>query len=757
MCRHVFSLLFHIKETTDEKLDSIFQEIQKIKQCITREFLDNKTTGQLKSISKDLGQIETHTSSQGNVYDCTENRSSIPTVDVLECGSTGTSLVSNDKCGMEFKRKRAVDNRNEDKKRSKSQECTQMEKSNTLASDQLETKDKENHQSESTVEGLHFTQMATGSGLHSSCLGGKTESEYPDLNLTVDENGWRAVHFAAQKENIHFLKVLAEESIPVTETTKDNATILHIACENAQYEMCQHILSQYPDMLKVVETKGWNAAHFASQGGDVCILQLLEEEGLSVTETTKDNLTILHIACLYTQIEMCQYILSQYPYLLKALDTKGRNAAHFAAQGGDVRILQLLAEAGLPATETTKDNLTILQTACGNAQYEMCQHILLRYPDMLKVVATKGWNAAHFAAQGGDIRILQLLAEAGLPATETTKDNLTILQIACGNAQYEMCQHILLQYPDMLKVVEPKGGSVAYFAAQGGDVRILQLLAEAGLSVFETRKDNWTILHSACLNAQYKMCQYILSQYPYMLEVVDTDGWNAAHYAAKGGDVRILQILVEEGLSLNETTKDNLTMLHIACLTTQHKMCQYILSKYPNMLKAVDINGFNAAHHAAQGGDVRILQLLAEAGLTVTETTKDNRTILHIACLNAQYKICQYILSQYPNMLKAVDTYGWNAAHFAAEGGDANILQLLLEEGLPATETTRDNLTILHIACRNAQYEICQLILSQYPNMLNDVDTTGKKATHYASQGGDVRILQLLTKKQVHLIASNDK
>ncbi|XP_062567855.1 ankyrin-3-like [Saccostrea cucullata] len=613
-------------------------------------------------------------------------------------------------------------------------------------------------------KGVPVTETTYGNStiLHIACCNAKYEmceyilSQYPDILNAVNTRGWNAAHYAAQGGDIRILQLLSDKGVPLTGATYDNKTILHIACRHAKYAMCQHILSQYPDILNVVDTYGWNAAHFAAQGGDIRILQLLSDKGVPNIETTYDNSTILHIACMFAKYEMCQHILSKSPELQNLLNTRGWNAAHCAAQGGDIRILQLLSDKGVPLTGATYDNKTILHIACRHAKYAMCQHILSKYPDILNVVDTYGWNAAHFAAQGGDIRILQLLSDKGVPNIETTYDNSTILHIACMFAKYEMCQHILSKSPELQNLLNARGWTAAHYAAEGGDIRILQLLSDKGVPVTETTYDNLSILHLACFYAKYKFCEYTLSQYPDMLNVVNTLGYNAAHCAAQGGDIRILQLLADKGVPLTGATYENETILHIACAHAKYAMCQQILSQYPEILNDVTKQGLNAAHCAAQGGDVRILNLLADKGVPLTGTTYDNGTILHFACCNAKYEMCQYILSHHSNMLDDVNTQGWNAAHCAAQGGDVRILQLLSDKGVPITETTFDHLTILHIACSSAKYEMCQHILSQYPNLIHSMDITGKNAAHFAIQGGNTRILQLLTQKGVRLNACSE-
>ncbi|XP_061186805.1 receptor-interacting serine/threonine-protein kinase 4-like [Saccostrea echinata] len=360
------------------------------------------------------------------------------------------------------------------------------------------------------------------------------------------------------------------------------------------------------------------------------------------------NTPVLRTSTENGDFEKTKLLLEKSLSKVNDIDDRGWCALHIAAEKGDLRIFQLLTDKG--------------------ANPSLCH-------DNLKDVDEQGWNATHFAAQGGDIRILQLLTDKMLSLKETTHEKCTILHIACSNARYDMCKHILHD-------VNEWGWNAAHYASQGGDVRILQLLAEKGVSIKGTTEDKCTILRVSCSNGNYEMSQYILSKYPEMIDSVNEFGWRTPHYAARGGNINILQLLIDKGVSLSVTTHNKETLLHIACLYARYEICKYLLSVFQDNLQDMDARGWNAAHFAAQGGDVRILQLLADRNLSLKETTYNKCTILHISCSYGKYDMCKGILQVLSEILHDVSECGWNAAHYAADGGNMQILNLLSQSGL---------------------------------------------------------------------------
>ncbi|XP_062619034.1 putative ankyrin repeat protein RF_0381 [Saccostrea cucullata] len=570
--------------------------------------------------------------------------------------------------------------------------------------------------------------------LFAACKNGKTDAcrylinWFPDMLHQVNDSGWNAALHAAQGGNVEILELLAERGVDMTYKNKDGSNILHIACVNSKLEMCQHIIQHYPDMFHQVDYNGWNVALYAAQGGNVEVLKLLAQKGADMTNKNKDGSHIFHIACANSKSEMCQYIIQNYPDMLDQINDNGWNVTLFAAKEGNVEILELLEQNGVDLTYKNENGSNILHIACMQSKFEMCQYIIQHYPDMLHQVDYNGWNVALYAAQGGNVEVLQHLAQKGVDMTYKNKDSCNILHIACANSKSEMCQYIIKHYPDMLDQINDDGLNVALYAAKGGNVEILELLKQKHVDMTYKNKDGCNILHIACANSKLEMCQHIIEHYPDILNQVNDDGWNAALHAIQGGNVEILELLAQKGADMTYKNKDGSNILHIACANAKSEMCQYIIQHYPDMLNQVNYIEWNAVLFAAYGGNVEVLQLLALKGVDMTYTNKNGNNILHIACANAKSEMCQYIIQHYPDMLKQVDNDGLNAALYAAQGGNVEILELLTKKGVDLTCKTKDGGNILHIACVNSRLEMCQHIMQHYPDMLKQVDNNGWNA-----------------------------
>lgn len=92
---------------------------------------------------------------------------------------------------------------------------------------------------------------------------------------------------------------------------------------------------------------------------------------------------------------------------------------------------------------------------------------------------------------------------------------------------------------------------------------------------------------------------------------------------------------------------------------------------------------------------------------------------MHIACEFEKIQIVKFITKhkQLQTLIPDKDALGWNALHFAAKGGNLDILEYLLnfkKEGMDIGCKTDDGKTLLHFACIHKKTEVCQFVLTEF-------------------------------------------
>lgn len=228
-----------------------------------------------------------------------------------------------------------------------------------------------------------------------------------------------------------------------------------------------------------------------------------------------------------------------------------------------------------------------------------------------------------------------------------------------------------------LQTVDSLGWNIAHYPSRSNKVDLLKLIEK--MENTEIKDDNMrslittktntskTCLHIACEFAKYEAVEYILTKFKTVLNDVDDFGWNALHYAAKGGDSIILKKkLIKHGMDIGCLTTDGKTILHIAWINKHPEICEYAVKHlHKNLLNAqTKIHGLTAAHYLAvenkeDGRETKILEILCKSdNMDISATCKKSLNQLEWAMdhLNIEL-ICGIVNEKYRGKCKVSKKY----------------------------------------------------------------------------------------------------
>lgn len=144
----------------------------------------------------------------------------------------------------------------------------------------------------------------------------------------------------------------------------------------------------------------------------------------------------------------------------------------------------------------------------------------------------------------------------------------------------------------------------------------------------------------------------------------DKYGQHVGHFAAKSGNIKILQLLlghlkdnIFKNTSLLESaTPHKINILHIACRHARVDMCVEIVQTFPGLISEITEKGWNAAlfiteKAGAERERIKILSFLEKRNLDVYHVTRSGKTILYNACVNRSPILVKYLLKHYPDLV----------------------------------------------------------------------------------------------------------
>lgn len=335
---------------------------------------------------------------------------------------------------------------------------------------------------------------------------------------------------------------------------------------------------------------------------------------------------------------------------------------------------------------------------------------------------------------------------------------------------------------------DENGCVLLHYAAHGGSTvildTILENVSEDILQYTCIRGQN--ALHFAIRNNRTDMTIHLIKKYSKTLnkydekekikqsQTTDTNFTNGVfapvHWVAWQGKSSLLQEFKDANFDISIKTRSGLNILDIACLTKlsdeSNKFCIHVLnneSKYIDPMKT-DISGWNLGHYASKSGRVELFKFMEKNKTLrslITAQTMSRKTCLHIACEFANFDAVKFLVTKFASLLHCKDKLNWNALHFAAKGGSLEILKYLLENDLGIGSLTKDQKTILHVACIHKNLDISRYAVEHLsPELLNTAtNTSGLLACHYLAvetkkDGSEADILEVLRNSDMNLKAT---
>lgn len=365
--------------------------------------------------------------------------------------------------------------------------------------------------------------------------------------------------------------------------------------------------------------------------------------------------------------------------IFRQRDENGCILLHYAAQGGSIAILDTILE------NVSEDILKFtcirgqnaLHFAIRNDRTDMTIHLIKkyskyfnRYDEKEKIEQSQTTDThftngvfapVHWVAWQGNLRLLQEFKSANFDISIKTKSGLNILDVACltklSNESNKFCIYVLkneLKYINPMKT-DISGWNIGHYASKSGRVELLEFIEKKktlrSLITAQTLSLK-TCLHIACEFANYEAVEYLVTKFASLLHCKDHLNWNALHFAAKGGSLKILKYLIENGLEIGCLTMDQKTILHVACIHKNLDISRYAVKHLSSELlnTVTNTSGLLASHYLAvekkeEGTEAKILQVLCNSDMDLTTTCFDGFTLLEWAIDHLNIDLIRAIVS----------------------------------------------------------------------------------------------------------------
>ncbi|CAO2149495.1 unnamed protein product [Urochloa humidicola] len=302
--------------------------------------------------------------------------------------------------------------------------------------------------------------------------------------------------------------------------------------------------------------------------------------------TTPKLNTALHLAALYGHANFAEQILAVDQELLVAQNGDGNTPLHLAAKAGKLEVAEVLIrhardwpqERERPLSMTNGAGNNPLHEAVWNHRPDVAVALLEADPARRNDINYRMESPLHMAAREGILKVVKKIFEYSRDPEQQMLSQQSI----------------------------PLSGTALHQAVLGTDLGILKILLE--------KLPDWTI------------------------DLTDSDGNNALHYAAQQDYPRMVEALLKKrGNLAYRRNNEQQSPLHVAACYGATKAIKAMLGRCPDVAEVVDGSGRNAFHASVASGKEDALRCLlqharpTEMEELINRVDRNGDTPLHLA------------------------------------------------------------------------------------------------------------------------------
>lgn len=406
--------------------------------------------------------------------------------------------------------------------------------------------------------------------------------EYTDVYEAIDNN------------DLEYIKTIISSNADINTKLPDNyednlggaTPLLYSIYKNNRY-ITEFLIENGAD-LSIKDFKTWNSIMYAAAFSDLYILSLLAEKDSTLLDTkTEFNVTPLHAASDYNNLEAIMYLCTNSNIDINARDVDGWTPLYYAAHSKSIEAYNLLIMLG--ADSTIADNNNVLPETVLTRTIEE-ENNELRDIDI----------ELFKAIEADDYKTIRSLINRGANINAKDGYGLSALHLAIKNNSIDSLNTLIANRNINLESKLPEG----YFTHLGDNSNDAVYIGKATPLIYAIFKSNGS---SKIVNALIRKGADV--------NAVDEEGWSTFLYAAAFGNSSILRSIVSKNKNLvNSKTKDNVTPLHMAVVYDNIDNIKYLVRNLKVDINAQDNDGWTALYYAAANNKRDAYNLLLRLG-----------------------------------------------------------------------------------------------------------------------------------------------
>ncbi|XP_055956990.1 ankyrin-3 isoform X2 [Patella vulgata] len=367
-------------------------------------------------------------------------------------------------------------------------------------------------------------------------------------------------------------------------------------------------------------------------------------------------------------------------------------------------------------TSRTRTNFLTLDDACLKGDLNNLKDLIESGHNINKRYA-RGMTPILYCSQSQiePVSKIKIILDKGGNIDDINKNNSNMLHLACRYGRLETVQYLL----DLGLDVHSRGFNgrtpiLKCSESQIEPVSKIKMILDKGGNIDDINKNNNNMLHLACIYGCLDTVQYLLD----LGLDVHSRGFNGRTPILYCSESQIepvskIKMILDKGGNIDDISKNNNNMLHLACIYGRLETVQYLL----DLGLDVHSRGFNGLTpilycSLSQIEPVSKIKIILDKGGNIDDINKNNSNMLHLACIYGCLDTVQYLL----DLRLDVHSRGFKGLTPILHCSLSQIepvskIKMILDNGGKIDDINEDSDNMLHLSCRFGRLETVQYLL----------------------------------------------
>ena len=369
----------------------------------------------------------------------------------------------------------------------------------------------------------------------------------------------------------------------------------------------------------------------------------------------------------------------------------------------------LLSKKGNDVNKLTHDARTYIFWAAYKDNLEMMQY-LLDNGAKTDIIDSHGYSVLNFAAVTGQTnpKLYDFLLKHGAnPKTEKNHDGANALLLVAPFLENGALVDYFTSKGLSLKTTDTNGNGIFAYAAKGGNTKFLEWLIKNDVAIDK----NTMVLASQGLRRQKNTLEtyQFLERKGVAVNVIDHDGKNPLHAIAYDiEDLDVFKFFIDHGLDINHKDHNGNSPFMNAAMVNSMEVVTF-LSDYVKDVNATNKEGRSALAMAVSRNTVEVVKFLIEKGAEVNGIDAKGNSLAYELLntyrnsKNEAFDTKLKVLTKAGLDVSKTQGDGKTLYHLAVEKQNLELLKRLKDFKIDINAKNNDGLTPLHLAAMKAE------------------------------------------------------